>query len=128
MPVYRCVVARDATTEAQRDRIAKEIVRVHCEVTGAPPLFVHAFFFEAGAGELPANMSALVLGTIRAGRTDAQKARIASDLTGSIARVLARPAGEINVVTVDVPASWIMEGGELMPEPGEEAGWLARHQ
>ena len=24
-----------------------------------------------------------------------------------------------------LPASWLMEGGRIMPEPGEEADWLA---
>jgi hypothetical protein len=33
----------------------------------------------------------------------------------------------VGVVTVDVPSKWNMEGGELLPEPGEEAEWLARH-
>jgi hypothetical protein len=26
-----------------------------------------------------------------------------------------------------VPAAWIMEGGAVMPQPGDEAEWLARH-
>ncbi len=50
-----------------------------------------------------------------------------SELTDVIAGVLGRNAYEIGVVTVDVPAKWNMEGGELLPEPGEEAEWLARH-
>ena len=24
-------------------------------------------------------------------------------------------------------ASWVLEGGDIMPEPGEEAEWLAKH-
>jgi hypothetical protein len=31
----------------------------------------------------------------------------------------------IRVDLTDVPASWLMEGGRIMPEPGEEADWLA---
>jgi phenylpyruvate tautomerase PptA (4-oxalocrotonate tautomerase family) len=128
MPLYRCIVAHGLTTEAQRAEIAQTIVRVHCEVTGAPPSFVHAFFSEAAPGQLPDDKVALVLGSIRAGRTDDQKARLASELTGAVAGVLARPVDAVNVVTVDVPARWIMEGGELMPEPGDEAAWLERHR
>lgn len=30
-------------------------------------------------------------------------------------------------MTVDVPARWVMEGGEVLPEPGEEEAWLAKH-
>ena len=41
---------------------------------------------------------------------------------------MGRRMGEVGVGTVDVPASWVMEGGELLPEPGEEAEWLERHR
>jgi phenylpyruvate tautomerase PptA (4-oxalocrotonate tautomerase family) len=128
MPLYRCAVSRGSTTEEQRARIAREIVRVHCDVTGAPPSFVHAFFSEASADELPEGKAAFVLGSIRWGRTDAQKAQIVSELTDVVADVIGRDRGEVGVVTADVPSKWNMEGGELLPEPGEEAEWLERHR
>ena len=34
---------------------------------------------------------------------------------------------DVGMITADVPASWVLEGGEIMPEPGEEAEWLAKH-
>ena len=128
MPLYRCAVSEGSTTEDQRARIAKEIVRIHCDVTGAPSSFVHAFFSEAAADELPEGKVAFVLGSIRWGRTDEQKARIVSELTHVVANALGRDVDEIGVATVDVPSKWNMEGGELLPEPGEEAEWLARHR
>lgn len=128
MPLYRCAVREEATTEAQRARIAKEIVRIHCDVTGAPASFVHAFFAERPAAELPEGKAAFVMGSIRGGRSDAQKARLVGEMTDVVAEVLGRPADEVGVATVDVPSKWIMEGGELLPEPGEEAEWLARHR
>ncbi len=127
MPLYRCAVLEGSTSEAQRARIAKEVVRIHCDTTGAPPSFVHAFFSEAPAEKLPPGKSAFVLGSIRAGRTDAQKAQIVSELTDVVAEVLGAERNAVGVATVDVPSKWNMEGGELLPEPGEEAEWLARH-
>ena len=44
-----------------------------------------------------------------------------------LADVTGRERAEVGVATVDVPSKWIMEGGELLPEPGEEAAWLAKH-
>ncbi len=126
MPLYRFAVLEGLTTEAQRAHIAEEVVRVHCGVTAAPPSFVHAFFSEATSSELPDGKSVFVLGSIRSGRTDEQKARIVAELTDSIATTIGRQQTEVGVVTVDVPAKWIMEGGELLPEPGEEESWLAR--
>jgi phenylpyruvate tautomerase PptA (4-oxalocrotonate tautomerase family) len=128
MPLYRCAVSQGLTTEQQRARIAKEIVRIHCDVTGAPPSFVHAFFSETPASELPAGKVAFVLGSIRWGRTDEQKGRIVSELTAAVSNVLGSDADAVGVATADVPSKWIMEGGELLPEPGEEAAWLARHR
>ncbi len=126
MPLYRFAVLEGLTTEAQRAHIAEEVVRVHCGVTAAPPSFVHAFFAEATSSELPDGKSVFVLGSIRSGRTDEQKAQIVAELTDSIATTIGRQQTEVGVVTVDVPAKWIMEGGELLPEPGEEEAWLAR--
>jgi phenylpyruvate tautomerase PptA (4-oxalocrotonate tautomerase family) len=126
MPLYRCTVKPGATSEEQRAAIAKEVVRVHCEVTGAPATFVHAFFAEDDAA-LPEGKRAFVIGSIRAGRDDPQKARIVSELSHFIANTLRCREDEVGVVTVDVPARWIMEGGAIMPEPGEEAEWLAKH-
>lgn len=128
MPLYRCAVLEGLTTVDQRARIAKDVVRIHCDVTDAPPSFVHAFFSEMPASDLPAGKVAFVLGSIRSGRTDEQKARIVSELSSVVAEVVGRDASEVGVATVDVPSKWIMEGGELLPEPGEEAEWLERHR
>lgn len=127
MPLYRCAVRDGLTTEAQRAAIAKDVVRIHCDVTGAPPSFVHAFFQELPQAELPAGKAAFVLGSIRWGRTDEQKARIVSELSNAIARTVGCVAADVGVITADIPSKWNMEGGELLPEPGEEAAWLERH-
>ena len=127
MPLYRCAVREGATNETQRAAIAKEIVRVHCNVTGAPPSFVHAFFNELPRDELPAGKAAFILGSIRSGRNGDQKEQIARELSGFVANVLGESTDAVGVVTADVPAKWNMEGGELLPEPGEEAEWLERH-
>lgn len=35
---------------------------------------------------------------------------------------------EIDMATQDIPAKWVMEGGDLLPEPGEEEAWLRAHR
>lgn len=126
MPLYRCAIREGLSNESQRAQIAKDVVRVHCGVTGAPAIFVHAFFYERAAAELPDGHAAFVFGTIRAGRTDAQKAEIVSQLRSGVATALGCAESEVGAVTVDIPAKWNMEGGEIMPEPGEEAAWLEK--
>jgi phenylpyruvate tautomerase PptA (4-oxalocrotonate tautomerase family) len=128
MPLYRCAVAEGRSREEQRARIAKEIVRIHCGVTGAPASFVHAFFSEARPGEIPGGRLAFVLGSIRSGRTAEQKRRIAREIGEAVADALGCAADEVGVALAEVPSKWVMEGGTLLPEPGEEAEWLARRE
>lgn len=128
MPLYRCAIREGLSSEPQRAQIAKEVVRIHCGVTGAPAIFVHAFFSERAPSELPEGRAAYVFATIRWGRTDEQKTEIASQLRSSVATALGCLPSEVGVTTVDIPSKWNMEGGAIMPEPGEEAAWLEKHQ
>ena len=128
MPLYRCAIQQGSSNKAQREQIAREVVRIHCGVTGAPPSFVHAFFSERSPEDLPEGQVAFVLGTIRWGRTDDQKTEIASEVEKSIATALGCDTSQVGVTTVDIPSRWNMEGGSLLPEPGEEAAWLEKHR
>ena len=127
MPLYRCIVSPKLSSYAQRAEIAEHVTRIHCEVTGGLLHFVHTFFAEDEAGMLPADKRALMLGSIRAGRTAEQKARLVAELESSLARSLGLAGDQVSVVTVDVPARWVMEGGDILPEPGDEAAWIAKH-
>ncbi len=124
MPLYVCNTRKGGISDAAKEKIAKDITDIHCDVTDAPPDFVHAFFFEE-ADELPLGNNAAVLhGNIRFGRNDKQKAEIIDRMRASIHTHSGLQADEISVSISDTPASWVMEGGELLPEPGEEAEWL----
>ena len=128
MPLYRIGIREGLSNEAQRGQIAKDVVRIHCGVTGAPPAFVHAFFSEPPASELPEGTNAFVFATIRWGRTDEQKAEITSDLKSSVSTALGCAESEVGMMIVDIPSKWNMEGGALLPEPGEEEAWFAQHR
>ena len=127
MPLYRCSVAPGLSSYEQRSRIAKEVTRIHCEVTDALPGFVHTFFAEDRDGRLPAGKRAFLLGSIRRGRTPEQKQRLRDQMARALAGTLGVALDEVAVVTVDVPARWVMEGGRVLPEPGEDTAWLAAH-
>jgi phenylpyruvate tautomerase PptA (4-oxalocrotonate tautomerase family) len=127
VPLYRCMVTEGLTSYDQRAAIAEEVTRIHCEVTGAPATFVHTFFAEDADGELPEGTRALIFGSIRAGRMPEQKQRLVSEMKTAVSTILGISEGEAMLATADMPARWVMEGGELLPEPGEEEAWLARH-
>lgn len=125
MPLYLCNAAPGAISADIKAGIADDITRIHCDVTDAPPTFVHAFFIEAGPAPDAADKAIVLHGNIRAGRTDAQKQDIMDQMCDAVQARTGISRDQITMTIGDVPASWVMEGGEIMPEPGEEAAWLA---
>ena len=128
MPLYVCNSTKGAIGNSAKPKIAADITRIHCDVTDAPPTFVHAFFFEDAAHVPLDGKTVSLFGSIRAGRTDEQKAQIVEEMRQSIHRHAGVALDEIAARTADTPASWVMEGGDLLPEPGDEAEWLAAHE
>lgn len=128
MPLYTCNAKAGAIPAEAKAKIASDLTRIHCDVTGAPPQFVHVFFFEDRDNPPLGAASAMLFGQIRHGRTDAQKAQICAEMREAIHKRSGLSLNEINMATHDTPASWVMEGGDILPEPGEEEAWLAAHE
>jgi phenylpyruvate tautomerase PptA (4-oxalocrotonate tautomerase family) len=122
MPLYLCSTPASTLDDGGRRRVAEAITGIHCELTGAPPTVVHVVFDESADG------ACSVVGTIRAGRSDEIKAELRDRIARAVAAAVDVEAAAVGVVTTDVPASWVMEGGAVMPEPGDEARWLAAHR
>ncbi len=128
MPLYICNSKAGALPSKAKAKIASDVTRVHCDVTGAPPQFVHVFFFEDRDTPPLGDKSAMLFGSIRAGRTDDQKAQICAEMRQSIHDHTGIALADVAAMTRDTPASWVMEGGDILPEPGEEEAWLAAHE
>jgi len=121
MPLYMCNAVHGTIPETAKQKIATDLTNIHCEITSAPRTFVHVFFFE-DAPLLPVNgKSVFLFGSMRAGRTEDQKHRILTGMTASISKHSGVPLDEIIADTIDVPASWVMEGGDVFPGPREES-------
>jgi phenylpyruvate tautomerase PptA (4-oxalocrotonate tautomerase family) len=52
MPTYVCTIKEGRLSPDQKSRIAGEITRIHCEVTGAPTFFAQVIFEEVKSGQL----------------------------------------------------------------------------
>ena len=50
MPIYQCTTPAGTVPDAVRPQIAKEITRLHVEVTNAPPSFVHVIILDVPPG------------------------------------------------------------------------------
>ncbi|MDC0663680.1 tautomerase family protein [Marinobacter sp. SS21] len=125
MPVYTLACTQPLPVSA-RKAVADIITDVHCDVTGAPPEFVNVLFLH---GQRTRNGERLaVIGNVRSGGnrnrelTDSLQAAIHD----GVAQAAELPASQVSVRLIGFPASWSMEGGEILPEPGEEDAWLNR--
>src|SRR5258707_7118490 len=83
MPTYFCTTLEGRLTAEQKRKIAGEITRVHCEVTGAPSFFAQVIFQEVRPGDYfiggaPLKHEQLfVYGHIRSGRAAVESRMIA---------------------------------------------------
>ena len=127
MPHYRCIIPKDALSFEQRQEIALAFTDIHCGSTGAPRGFVSVTFIETPEGETGEFDTPFYLdGANRAGRPDDLKQQLLSDLTNAFREIGDVPAGSISGRITENPASWTMEGGFVLPEPGEEGPeWYA---
>jgi phenylpyruvate tautomerase PptA (4-oxalocrotonate tautomerase family) len=124
MPLYRVFTQSNELDQATKASVAKSITDTHCGLTGAPKEFVHVFYIESEDVE---QSSIEVLGAIRAGRSDEVKNGIITKIEDSILAAADVTRDKIKVSLMGVVAKWVMEAGAIMPEPGEEAEWFAKH-
>ena len=127
MPYYRCIIPKDSLTFEQRQDIALAFTDIHCGNTGAPRSFVSVAFFETPEGEESEFGSAYYLdGGNRAGRPEEVKQQLLADLTQAFSDISGVPVEDIPGRIRENPASWTMEGGFVLPEPGQEGPeWYA---
>ncbi len=127
MPFYHAVVRPGVVADERRLDLAADVTDLHCDVTGAPRTFVHVLFTVDDTGRLPAEIDCLYRANIRSGRTPEQK----DDLVAGLQRVTAArssaASSSVVVQITETDASFVMEGGTLLPEPGspEEDAWKA---
>lgn len=121
MPLYNLACRKPLTAE-QRQRVASLITETHCDVTTALPHYVNVMFTDNWA--LPKGVDVSIFGGVRVGgtRTPEVVERLRAGLVEATARGIGQPAERVAISTIGVPAHWIIEGGEIMPEPGKEPG------
>ena len=128
MPIYRCNTPSGTLSQEQRVQIAHEFTDVHCRITSAPRKFVHVLFSETPAGEDNGYPAPIYIdGGNRAGRPPETKAAILEGLKEALAQIGNLPRDLIDGKISEGPASWSMEDGKILPEPGQEgAEWYMK--
>lgn len=123
MPMYM-VSSVHSISASQKEKVANVIVDTHCGITDAPRTFVNVVFSEGVP--LKNGWKHEVLGAVRKGRTGEMNAKLQQTLTENIVEALNESATSVGLSLLEVPATWVMEGGHVLPEPGEEdqCEWL----
>ncbi|MDP7628174.1 MAG: hypothetical protein QF530_09740 [SAR202 cluster bacterium] len=134
MPFYRCLIPKGSLNYDQRSEIATAFTDVHCGISAAPRNFVHVAFLEIdkggtvpdthGAGDLEYGTPYFIAGGNRAGRPPEVRALILDGLIDRFSEIASVSRNDVSGHISEAPASWTMEDGEILPEPGEEpAEW-----
>lgn len=124
MPLYT-VSTRAPLPDAAKAKIAMMITDVHCGHTGAPRTFVQVMYSENAP--LNEGVDLHIYASVRAGRTLQTNDGIEEDMVDQICEITGFSLRQIGFAIFNVPARWIMEGGAVLPEPGEEEEWLKAH-
>ena len=123
MPVYS-LTSKQSINEEQKHALVNMITDTHCGLTGAPEQFVHVLFSE---GYPLINDSELYIhANVRAGRTEGTISEMKETFIQQSSRILDVPSGKIYINLLEIQPKWIMEGGFVMPEPGEEDEWIEK--
>ncbi len=131
MPTYSVTTVEGRLSAQQKVAIAKEITRIHNEVTGAPSLFAQVLFYELAPGNafiggFPLTSDQIfVHGQIRDGRTSAQKTKLIQDVLEASAVAAQTSKFHVWVYIIDLVPTQMAEFGHILPASGKEEEWMA---
>ena len=129
MPIYTCTTAESTLTRDAKAALAGEITRIHADINHVPSTYVNVVFHTLPADDVytdgrPAE-PLLVNGWVRAGHPEADTTRLALEIAAAATRVTGIPAERVMVLFESSPAHYAVEAGRVLPQPGEEAAWIA---
>ena len=129
MPVYTCTTTTTTLTADTKGALAREIGRIHAEINHVPSTYVNVVFHELPAGGIytdgvPGN-PVLVNPWVRAGHPEDKTSRLATEIAAAVARIAKVAEDRVLMVIQSSPARFAVEGGRVLPEPGQEQAWFA---
>ncbi|BBY86969.1 tautomerase family protein [Mycolicibacterium tokaiense] len=128
MPVYTCITVQGALSPETKADLAAEMTRVHSMINHVPGTYVNVVFHELPDDDVytdgrPAQ-PLLINGWVRTGHPEAQSSQLVAEIAAAATRVTGIPARRVLVVIQNSPAHFAIEGGRVLPAPGEEEAWF----
>ncbi|WP_437205846.1 tautomerase family protein [Planctomicrobium sp. SH664] len=128
MPVYTCTIAQGTLPPEVKSKLAAEVTRIHSAVNHVPGTYVNVVFNELAADNVYTNgepaQPLIINGWVRTGHPDAETSRLVSAIAEAATYITGIPAARVLVVIQNSPARFAIEGGRILPEPGQEQAWL----
>ena len=129
MPIYTVTTAESVLTAGAQSTLAGEIAQIHSVINHVPSTYVNVVFQELPAENVytdgvPARPP-LITGWVREGHPEADTTRLATSIAAAATRITGVPADQVMVVFQSSPIHYAVEGGRVLPAPGEEAAWIA---
>jgi phenylpyruvate tautomerase PptA (4-oxalocrotonate tautomerase family) len=129
LPVYTCTTTEGKIDHDTKRELAAEITRIHAEINHVPTNYVNVVFHELPTGNIFTDSSPasplLINGWARDGHPAEETTELAVDIARASSRITGLPEENVLVVIQSSPARFAVEGGRVLPEPGQEATWLA---
>jgi len=130
VPIYTLTTTVSTLNTQVKAALAGEIGRIHSSINHVPSIYVNVVFHELPADGVytdgvPAN-PVLVSGWVRQGHPQADTTRLATEIAAAVTRITGVDAQQVLVVMLSSPASSAVEGGRVLPEPGQEQAWMAQ--
>ncbi len=129
MPIYTCTIVESAVATKVKAALAVAISHIHSTINHVPSTYVNVVFHELPpdcvyTDGVPA-CPLLITGWVRDGHPEDETTRLATEIADAATRITGIAAERVLVVFESSPAHYAVEGGRVLPAPGEEAAWLA---
>ncbi|CAF1533039.1 unnamed protein product [Adineta steineri] len=129
MPLYIIEHPAALLNMKQKEKVCKEITRIHCDVTGALPSFVNVVFHTTDDNVEFVNNKlrhkSRIVGNIRADRSAAEKESLINQINDAWFTIVGE---RCHLVALnEVKSENAAEDGILLPAAGQEFEWLAKH-
>ena len=123
MPVYS-LTTNKTLSDSDKLKLVHLFTDAHCSIMIAPEQFVHVLFTD---GIPIANNKRLYIhANVRKGRAQEKIDRLCETLQTECANILQVTPDKIHIHLLEIEAKWCMEGGYIMPDPGEEEEWMEK--
>tara|TARA_B100000941_G_scaffold155512_1_gene110345 strand:+ start:163 stop:603 length:441 start_codon:yes stop_codon:yes gene_type:complete len=130
MPTYCVNISNIKFKKNTKEKLAKEITKIHNKATGANKYFAQVIFNDTKRGDhyiggkIVSKPEIFIYGNIRSGRTAKVKNKLLTGLREIIRKNTKLKKDNIWVYILDLKPSQMIEYGEILPKSGGEKKWF----